>query len=159
MKSAVTGPGGALLTCDLGGGLKLRTGRSRLPPPPTSQPTCSAEFTFDVRAREDFGPWSERTVTRLRVEWPVPLQQADMRPREVDEGAPAGSNVGKPVAVAAQGFDVTYSLLGGTDNRFMINGSTGQVTVNEGAVAPGTYFVAVHAKLSKEVSRASTFPP
>ena len=104
------------------------------------------EFTFVVRAREEFGPWSQ-PVTVVATASPF---ADDIVTREIDEDAPAGSNVGKPVVVAAQDFTVTYTLLGSSDSRFSLNGSTGQFTINEGGVPPGIYYATVDANLSKD---------
>jgi hypothetical protein len=112
----------------------------------TIQPDRFGRFVFKVRARNNFGPWSESVTVEATAS---PFAEASVT-REVDEDAPAGSNVGKPVVVEAQGFDVTYSLFRGSDTRFMVNSSTGQITVNEGAIAPGTYDVDVAASLSKD---------
>ena len=131
-----TGPGGVVLSMTAVAGVTSST----------IQPDRFGRFVFKVRARNSFSPWSESVTVEATAS---PFAEASVT-REVDEDAPPGSNVGKPVVADAQGFDVTYSLLRGSDTRFMVNSSTGQITVNEGDIAPGTYDVDVAASLSKD---------
>ena len=108
-------------------------------------------YSIEIRARENFGPWSERTGAIQVVASPF---AADSMTREVDENAPAGSNVGKPVVVDATGFDVTYSLSGSAD--FIIDSATGQITVVGDGPGPGTYQVGVTANLTKGDARSQS---
>ena len=101
------------------------------------------DYTFVVKAREDFGPWVESVTVS---ETTSPFAEASLT-REVDENAPAGSNVGKPVVVAAIGFDVTYSMSG--NSAFTIDPATGQITVEDATPSPEKYRVKVIASMSK----------
>ena len=101
------------------------------------------DYTFVVKAREDFGPWVESVTVS---ETARPFAEASLT-REVDENAPAGSNVGKPVVVAAIGFDVTYSMSG--NSAFTIDPATGQITVEDATPSPEKYRVKVIASMSR----------
>ena len=104
------------------------------------------EFTFKVRARNNFGPWSD-PVTVIGIASPFTVEGLT---REVDEDALAGSNVGKPVVIDASvtGFDVRYSLSGG-NGKFAIDSATGQITLAGSSPDPGAYLVTVIAGMSK----------
>ena len=104
------------------------------------------DFTFVVRGRDDFGPWSE-TVTVSATASPFAEEGLT---REVDDGAPAGPNVGKPVVVAATGYTVSYSLSGSASGHFVIDPGTGQISLRGKAPTPGDYPVVVTARLSKD---------
>ena len=140
-----TGPGGAL-------------------PPVTSEATTSGEettaatsadiqtdlfgdFTFEVRTREDFGPWSE-TVTVSKTA--SPFAEASLT-REVGDTAAAGANVGKPVTVAATvtGYSVAYALKESASSQFTIDPVTGQISMRDRTPARGAYDGFVTASLSK----------
>ena len=110
----------------------------------TIQSDRFGQFEFEVRARNNFGPWSESVTVEATAS---PFTEASMT-READENAPASSNVGQPVVVAATGYDnVTYSLSGSAG--FVINSATGQITVVGDGAGPGTYPVKVTASLTK----------
>ena len=91
------------------------------------------DFTFVVRAREDFGPWAESDTVEATAS---PFAEASLT-REVGDTAAAGANVGKPVTVAATGYDVSYSLKGDSGRIFSINRDTGQITLTGNAPDPG----------------------
>ena len=110
------------------------------------------QFNFEVRARNNFGPWSE-TVTVSATASPFAEEGLT---REVDDGAPAGPNVGKPVVVAATGYTVSYSLSGSGSGHFVIDPGTGQISLRGKAPTPGDYPVVVTARLSKDGASSQT---
>ena len=103
------------------------------------------DFTFVVRARENFGPWAESVTVDATAS---PFAEASLT-REVSDTAAAGANVGKPVVVDATGFGVTYSLSGSGSSYFDIDSATGQISHEETAPPPGAYSVIVTASLTK----------
>ena len=107
------------------------------------------DFTFVVRAREDFGPWAESDTVEATAS---PFAEASLT-REVGDTAAAGANVGKPVTVAATGYDVSYSLKGDSGRIFSINRDTGQITLAIGGPAADEYPIVVEASLSKGGAR------
>ena len=114
-------------------------------------------FTFEVRAQNNFGPWSEWTSAE-DPDAANPFAEASMT-REIDEDAPAGSNIGAPVVVASEvmGFSVRYSL--SESSAFSIGSNTGQLSLTGNIPAPGQYDVDVTATLSKGGVSSQPFIP
>ena len=102
-------------------------------------------YEIEIRGRENFGPWSEWSPA---VEVTASPFAEDSATREIDEDAPAGSNVGKPVVIAAQGYVAAYSI---PDNHryFSIDSASGQITLKGMTPSPDDYPVVVTATLSK----------
>ena len=149
-----TGPGGALPTVTS----KATTSGEETTAATSAdiQTDLFGEFTFEVRAREAFGPWSE-TVTVDRTT--SPFAEASLT-REVGDTVAAGANVGTPVTVleevVTRGFDVSYSLTEGSSPIFSINRDTGQITLAIGGPAADEYPIVVEASLSKGGARSQS---
>ena len=143
-----TGPGGAVLS----GTAEADTTTDPVTPATSMliQSDLFGEFNFEVVARNNFGPWSD-PVAMIRIA--NPFGEAPIT-REIDEDAPAGSDVGKPVVVDVTGFSVSYSL-GGSD--FSIDSATGRISLTGETPRQGAYPVTVTASMSKDgaLSQAS----
>ena len=98
-----------------------------------------ASTTYEVRVRasssEGAGEWSDSGEGTTEAANRAPSFDAETYKRAVAENSAAGTAVGEPVtATDEDGDDLTYSLVSGEDGGpFEIDGTTGRITVAEGA--------------------------
>ena len=98
-----------------------------------------AETTYSVQVRavssEGAGEWSDSGEGTTDTPNRAPSFGAETHEREAPENSAAGTAVGDPVtATDEDGDDLTYSFVSGEDDPpFEIDGTTGQITVAEGA--------------------------
>ncbi|MCY3599864.1 MAG: cadherin domain-containing protein, partial [Gemmatimonadetes bacterium] len=95
--------------------------------------------TYQVQVRavssEGAGQWSDPGEGTTETPNRAPSFDAEAYEREVPENSAAGTAVGEPMtATDDDGDDMTYSLVSGEDGvPFEIDGTTGRITVAEGA--------------------------
>ena len=94
-------------------------------------------YSLQVRAEssEGAGEWSDSGEGATAKANKAPAFEADAYEREVAENSVGGTAVGEPVtATDDDGDDLTYSFVpGGDEIPFEIDGSSGRITVAEGA--------------------------
>ena len=103
---------------------------------------------FQIRARHNFGPWSNKTFPVSQEVYP--FVDGRSASREVDARAAPGSPVGKPItATGPADFNITYTVT--SSGGFVID-SAGQIRIGDTNPGQGVYNVTVTAGFNKSGS-------